>query len=360
MSLGLGLIGVGGFGQFCLEAYGEMDESRVVAVADVDLERAQRAAPPGVAVYDDYHALLADPDVQIAAINTPPFLHSRMICEAAAAGKHIFVEKPLATSLKEAEEALEAVRAAGVQLGINYVLRHHPLHRLAATIVHSRVLGDFQHFSLENFAADDNLLPNHWFWDKGKSGGIHVEHGVHFFDLCNHLAGTTPDQVTGYAQRRTDGRIDRVSATVRYGERVLATFYHSFNQIGRIEQTTIWLNCARGHLVVEGWIPTRLTLTGLVDEAGLTTLASLLGERLRIVERYQDSAAIFQHGGATEQLAALVTAAAEAPARQLEYRHAIQAGMRDLVNAIQEERPPEVGAADGLSSLLVALSASGF
>jgi hypothetical protein len=68
---------------------------------------------------------------------------------------------------------------------------------------------------------------------------------------------------------------------------------------------------------------------------------------------------IFQHGGATEQLAALVTATAEAPARQLEYRRAIQVGMRDLVNAIQEERTPEVGAADALSSLIVALIASG-
>ena len=356
--LGLGLVGAGGFGAFCLAAYAEMNEVSVVAVADTDLARAQAAAPPEASVYGTYRALLADPAVRIVAINTPPFLHGSMAHQAAKAGKHIFVEKPLATSSEEASAAVYAARAAGVQLSVDYVLRHHPLHRLAAEIVHSGALGTFQHWSLENFAADDNLLPDHWFWDHAQSGGIHVEHGVHFFDLCNHLAGAAPDAVSGWAQRRPDGRLDRVGATVRYGERVQANFYHSFNQIGRVEQTTIRLNCSRGHMVIEGWIPTHLTLWGLADEAGLATLQSLLGDRLMIRERFQGAAATIHHGGVTDQLAAAVKAELNTPERQLEYKRAIQAGMRDLVAAIRERRPPEVGADDALLSLGVALAAS--
>jgi predicted dehydrogenase len=355
---GLGLVGAGSFGGFCLEAYAEMPEVTVIAVADIDLERARTVAPQGASVYGDYRALLADPAVQIVAINTPPFLHGIMACQAAEAGKHIFVEKPLATSLEGATAAVQAARTAGVWLGIDYVLRHHPLHRLAAKVVHSSALGEFQHWSLENFASDDALLPEHWFWDPDRSGGIHVEHGIHFFDLCNHLVGKTPDEVSGCTQRRPDGRLDRVSATARYGERVLATFYHSFNQIGRFEQTTIRLNGSRGPMIIEGWIPTDLALRGWVDEAGLSTLQSLFGNHLEIRERLEDADAVVRHGGVTEHIVAVVEAHASAPDRWHEYKCAVQSGMRDLVTAIRENRPPQVTASDALLSLAVALAAT--
>jgi predicted dehydrogenase len=357
--LGVGLVGAGGFGEFCLAAYREMAEVAVIAVADVDESRARRAAAPGEAVYGDYAALLADPRVDIVAVNTPPFLHGPMAVEAAAAGKHLFVEKPLATSMVEAEAAVAAARAAGVQLSVNYVLRHHPLHRLAAAIAGSGAFGELQHFALENFATDEPLGPGHWFWKRAESGGIHVEHGVHFFDLCNALAGGPPGEVTGLSQRRADGREDRVSATARYGDRLLATFYHSFNQIRAVEQTTIRLGCRRGHLAIEGWIPTRLTLHGLVEAAGLRALGELLGDRLHVAGRFEGEAARFAHGGEVEGLAAAVTAEAVAPDRQGDYRRAIQAGMRDLAGAIREKRPPLVGAADALTSLAVALAARG-
>lgn len=356
--LGLGLIGAGDFGAFCLQAYAAMPTVRVVAVADVDLARAQEVAPEDARVYQNYRKLLGDAGVQIVAINTPPFLHARMVCEAAKSGKHIFVEKPLAISMAEAEKAAETVRAAGVKLGINYVLRHHPLHRLAAAVLQEQALGKFQHWSLENFATDDNLHPDHWFWDRSRSGGIHVEHGVHFFDLCNYLVGAIPDEVWGGEQRRADGRVDRVWATARYGQEVLATFYHSFNQIGRLEKTTIRLHCTRGHIVIEGWIPTRLSLSGLVDEKGLAMLASRLEEQVQIQERFQGETAVFQHGGATEEVAAAVTATMVVPDRQQAYRDAIQAGMDDLVHTIWEDRLPQAGTADALLSLSVALAAS--
>lgn len=356
--LGLGLVGAGGFGVFCLAAFAEMPEIRVVAVADTDLERAQAAAPEGARVYGDYRAMLDDPAVQIVAINTPPHLHAGMVQQAAAAGKHIFVEKPLATSLEQARTAVQAARAAGVQITVDYVLRFHPLHRLAAEIVRSGALGSLQHWSLENLATDEGLPADHWFWDQEQSGGIHVEHGVHFFDLCNHLVGAAPDAVSGWAQRRPDGRIDRVSATVHYGDDVLATFYHSFTRIREIERTTIQLNYSRGSITLLGWIPTDLILSGMADKAGLAQLARLLGKRLVVEERFQGAARVFRHGGAVEQIAAWVRAHVEAPNRQGEYKRAIQAGMRSLTGAIRGDEAPLVSAEDGLLSLAVALAAT--
>jgi predicted dehydrogenase len=356
--LGIGIVGLGGFGVFCLAAFAEMEEIAVVAAADSDPHRAAIAEEFGARAYTCYEDLLADPGVQIVAINTPPHLHARMAVAAARAGKHLFVEKPLATSLDDARTVIQAAHDAGVCLTVDYVLRFHPLHQLVAHIVRRGFFGPMQHFSLENFATDDTLLPSHWFWDPAQSGGIHVEHGVHFFDACNQLAGRRADSVSGTAQARADGRVDRVSATLRYGQDVLATFYHGFNQIGRIEQTTIRITCVRGHLTLSGWIPTELTLSGLVDSAGLAALQDRLGKDLIVTERFAGERAVFAHGGTSETLAASVQGTAHAPDRQGDYKRAIQAGARNLVAAVRGDSPLTVTPDDGLSSLVVALAAT--
>jgi predicted dehydrogenase len=357
---GVGLIGVGGFGAFCAAAYRAMDEVRLVAVADVDVARARAAAPDGAAVYADDRELLADPRVDVVAVNTPPFLHARMARAAAEAGKHVFVEKPLATSLDDARDVIAAAKRAGVQMSVDFVLRHHPLHRRAADVVHSGALGPLRHWALENFATDAGLDPGHWFWDPVLSGGIHVEHGVHFFDLCNVLVGREPTAVWGGQQQRPDGRVDRVSALVQYGDEVTATFYHAFNQIRRFERTTLRLTCERGQIVLQGWIPTELRLRGWVDAQGLAALRSCFeSERaVRVVERLAGAAGDFEHGGRRDRLTVVVEAEARVPDRQGAYRRAIQAGMRDLVAAIREGRAPAVTAEDGLRSLTIALAAT--
>jgi predicted dehydrogenase len=324
--------------------------------AGSDPHRAAIAEEFGARVYC-YEDLLADPGVQIGDQHAA--LPARqMAILAAQAGKHLFVEKPLATSLHDARIVIQVARDAGVSLTVDYVLRFHPLHQLAAKIVHSGALGPLRHFSLENFATDDMLPPGHWFWDSAQSGGIHVEHGVHFFDTCNQLADCPPDTVSGTAQARADGRADRVSATVRYGDDILATFYHSFDQIGRIEQTTIRITCARGQLDLSGWIPTELTLSGMVDSAGLVALQDLLQGDLNITEHFSGTRAVFAHGGASETLAAAVQGRVCAPDRQDDYKRAIQAGVRNLVAAVRGDAPLTVTPDDGLSSLAIALAAT--
>jgi predicted dehydrogenase len=356
--LGLGLVGAGAFGEFCLKAYSAMKEISIVAIADIDSQRASELAPHGAKIYREYTELLTDQEVSIVAINTPPFLHGKMIRMAAEAGKHIFVEKPLAINLEEALQAAEAVHSANVQLGIDYVLRHHPIHLLAAKVIQSQALGKFHHWSLENFATNDTLLPDHWFWDQSKSGGIFVEHGVHFFDLCNYFTGRVPTDVSGYSQEESAGRLDRVCATVKYGDDILATFYHSFNRLRLLEQTTIRLNFSRGHILIEGWIPTQLSLAGLVDEDGLATLRTLFKANLQVEQRFHNAGTFSVHGGMSEQIVAEVSATASAPDRQKEYQRAIQAGMRKLVAAIRSEYPIEIGIDEGILSLAIALAAS--
>ena len=344
-ALGIGLAGAGRFGAFCVEAFADLPGTRVVAVMDTDRSRAADVAPPGARVHDNYEALIADPAVDIVHIGTPPFLHGPMARRAAEAGKHVFVEKPLATTIAEALAAVDAATASGVQLSIDYVLRHHPLHRLAIDLTRSNALGGLQAFALENFASSEALPADHWFWDPARSGGIQVEHGVHFFDLCLTLVGREPDAVSGTGQQRSDGRTDRVAALLRFGDQSAATFYHAFNRTGATERTTIRLAFERGHVRIDGWIPTSLELDGRVAEASIESVRSWFPDG-------------FEVGAPATGGMVPVRARAEAPDRQGAYRLAVRAGMLDLVASIKGERPLHVTAADAVRSLNVAIRAT--
>ena len=115
--LNLGLIGVGRIGKVHGEhlAY-RIPRARLAAISDVNLEAAQAfGARLGVSpVVADHLALLNDPSIDAVVICSPTDLHATMIAEAAAAGKHIFCEKPIARTLKEIDTALDAVAKAGV------------------------------------------------------------------------------------------------------------------------------------------------------------------------------------------------------------------------------------------------------
>jgi predicted dehydrogenase len=345
--LGIGIVGAGRFAAFCIAAFEGLPDARVVAVMDADRTRADAIAPPGAATYADIEALLGDPAVDIVHVATPPYLHGPITERAAECGKHVFVEKPLATTLEEARAALAAAERAGVRVSIDYVLRHHPLHRLAIELTRCGALGGLQHFALENFASSESLPPEHWFWDPAMSGGIHVEHGVHFFDLCLALAGREPDQVSGATLVRSDGRADRASALVRFGDAMAATFYHSFNRTAATERTTITLAFERGHATIQGWIPTRLEVEGTVQPEGFEMLRTLFGSGFT---RFPASPG----GRGMVGVAAVV----ERPDRQDDYRLAVRAGMSYLIAAIVRHEPLEVTAEDGLRSLEIALRAS--
>ena len=102
---------------------------------------------------------------------------------ALRAGKHVICEKPLAMTVAQADEMIAEAQAADRLLVANLMQRYNPLSDAVGRLVESKVLGEPLHGSFENYASDENLGPDHWFWDRSKSGGIFIEHGVHFFDL---------------------------------------------------------------------------------------------------------------------------------------------------------------------------------
>src|SRR5256714_5818684 len=195
----LGALGAGGFGLFALQQFTQIPGVQLVAIAATHREAAFAMAQRfGIPDLQDVDTLLARDDVNLVYIATPPFLHHPHAMKALAAGKHVICEKPLALTLQQADEMIALAEQKHLLILANLMQRYNPLFETIQRLVESKVLGEFLHGFFENYASDEPLGPQHWFWDRTKSGGIFIEHGVHFFDMFAGWLG--PGRVTA-AQR---------------------------------------------------------------------------------------------------------------------------------------------------------------
>ncbi len=382
-SYGLGLVGAGNFGRFSLNAFRMLPNLKLVAVCDKVAERARAtAAEFGMAPYVDFERLLADQAVDIVAINTPPSSHAALSMAALRAGKHVFCEKPLATSLADAGEVLRAAAKAGAAFSVDYVMRANPLYRLVKQLGELQVggapiLGSLRRCSLENFAADESLGGEHWFWDTSFSGGIFVEHGVHFFDLFGWQLGRPPDKVTAMAKTREGGFIDTVQAFVEYEGGSTSSSFHTFSHARAGEFQAIVFGWDWASAELRGWIALDLRLEALLSAEGVDLLADRLapgknllainGEPLlpganlswEIAERFPGKQVMMGRGEERPISARIVLQASlGGPEVKLAvYEQCVRAGLADLISAFENGHTWVIPPADLWSSTAAAIAA---
>ena len=144
--VGFGVIGVGTWGELHAKVYASTPGARLAAVCDANGERARQVggACGAAQIYTDYRELLADQTVQAISIVLPDFLHREAVVAAAEAGKHILVEKPLATTEEDGRAMIEAARSAGVTLFVDFHNRWNPLFNHLKQALDDGELGDPQ------------------------------------------------------------------------------------------------------------------------------------------------------------------------------------------------------------------------
>ena len=275
--LNIGIVGAGGFASFAARAFLQIKGVRVISVADVHESAAtQLAHELNAKVYTNYSSLLADTGVDLVYIATPPYLHYAQSKQALAAGKHVICEKPAALHTSEAEELAAYAQAHQLLYVVNLMQRYNPLYTVVQTIIQEKWLGDFVHGFFENYASDEKLVPEHWFWDVEKSGGIFIEHGVHFFDMFEGWLGK--GQLLHSFQIQRPGVIgqvvDRVQATVLYPQGPV-NFYHGFNQPKVLDRQEMRLQFDRGDITLYEWVPVKIRLHGLLSTAYLRRLQEI-------------------------------------------------------------------------------------
>ena len=259
--IGLGLIGYGGFGKFLRKSWSSVDEVEIRAVSDVNPD----ADDGAVTFYSDWRALLSDPDVQLVSIATPPSSHADMACAAMRAGIHVLIEKPLATTREDAARIRDVQRETGCVATVDYMLRFNPVVEAMQAWAASSAFGPLRRVLVENYAQDESLPDCHWFWDKEVSGGILVEHAVHFIDVVNGCTSSTPVRILGDAVRRDGHLTDRMLLSVRYADGLLMSQYHAFSRPGFFEETTLRFVFDLAQVEVRGWIPLEGSVRALVD-----------------------------------------------------------------------------------------------
>ncbi len=272
----IGVIGCGGFGLYAMQQYASIAGVQLVAATDPNEAAVEQAVHQfGLIHSPNVNALCQRPDIDLVYIASPPFLHHDHAMAALNADKHVVVEKPLALSLSEADDMLALARPEDRIVVANLMQRYNPLADQVGELIEEEILGKPLHGYFENYASDEQLGPDHWFWDTSKSGGIFIEHGVHFFDLFASWFGDG-EVVSAQRSLREPLKLeDQVQCSVRYRADTLVNFYHGFHQPGRMDRQELRIVFERGDVTLHGWIPTRLCLDAVVSSADEERLTEL-------------------------------------------------------------------------------------
>lgn len=251
--LNIGLIGVGRIGK----VHGEhlsyrIPRARLVAVSDVNVEEAKAVgARLGVnKIEADHHVLLNDPDIDAVVICSPTDVHAIMIEEAAAAGKQIFCEKPIARTLQEIDKALDAVKKAGVKLQIGFNRRFDANFARVRQAIVSGELGE-PHL-LHIISRDPGPPPISYV---KVSGGMFLDMTIHDFDMARFLTGDDVEEVYAAGAVRVDpaigeaGDLDTALVTLKFKNGVLGVIDNSRKAVYGYDQRVEVLGSAGGATV---------------------------------------------------------------------------------------------------------------
>ncbi|WP_018133586.1 Gfo/Idh/MocA family protein [Effusibacillus pohliae] len=274
----VGLAGAGEFAAFLAEAFASLPHFELCAVASRTPSKRVRAiqtyaahkgrSPASVRVreYAEAAHLAADPEVDAVILATPPDTHASLGALMLQQGKHLFLEKPGSLTADGLKNQLRIARQRGLALTVDLVMRHSPLVEAVKQILAKRLFGRPEQCIMRN--AAHRVASGHWFWDEARSGGIFIEHGVHFFEVARYWFGEG-EAASGHAAREPNGEASRVWGTVMHiapdGWTVPVTYYHGFTRLKQEPEFTRWeILCTHGRIVMDGWIPQRLSLEGTV------------------------------------------------------------------------------------------------
>lgn len=230
-AIGVGVIGAGILGKRHVRVFSELPRSKVEAVADTAFERAEKAASGvGARPYAHYSSLLDDPAVDAVVVATPDHLHYEPVVAALRAGKHVFVEKPLATSLGEARSMVDEAQRAGRTLQVNFSQRFVPEHAWAKQQIEDGAIGEVLVY--RSVANDTVSVPTEMIlWSSHSSPVLFMS--SHHLDLICWYAGAEVDEVYAYEvssalRTRGFGTPDAIEAVVRFSDGSLANIHSAW------------------------------------------------------------------------------------------------------------------------------------
>ena len=193
------LIGCGRAGMIHARNYkNKIENACITAVADA-VEEAAKAAAEELGVekcFSDYKEILSDPEIDAVIVVAPTNLHKQIVIDCAAAGKHIFCEKPMAMTVEECDEMIAACDRHKVKLQIGFMRRFDASFREAKRLVEEGAIGELVQIHSNTRGPSK---PRPWMYDIKKSNGILAEVNSHDIDAVRWMAGSDIETVYAVA-----------------------------------------------------------------------------------------------------------------------------------------------------------------
>jgi predicted dehydrogenase/threonine dehydrogenase-like Zn-dependent dehydrogenase len=223
------VIGAGSFARgYHLPNLRENSDCELLAIANPTGLKSREVAQEFGAAYctTNYTDVLADENVDAVLIATRHHLHAEMAIAAARSGKHIFVEKPLALTLKDCQSVCDEVAKSGVLLTVGFNRRFAPSVREL-----KKLLEGISGPKMITYRVNAGYLPpNHWTLDPFQGGGRIIGEGCHFFDLFYYLTGAEPVRIAATMATPPEGKSRdpaNLSATLTFIDGSVATLLYT-------------------------------------------------------------------------------------------------------------------------------------
>ena len=227
-----GVIGCGYWGPNLIRNFQQLAGSEVKRVADLDSDRLEhmKRLYPSVKTTTDYRDIITDPEIDIVAVATPVKTHYRFASEALSAGKHVFVEKPIAASVSESQELIALAEKNQQKLMVGHTFLYTVAVRKMKEVIDSGELGKIYYISTQRlnlglFQNDINVI-----WDLAP----------HDISIILYLLGQEPLSVSAQGTSHINPLIEDVAVvTLRFPENLMAIIHVSWLDPDKIRRITV-------------------------------------------------------------------------------------------------------------------------
>ena len=316
--MNFGIIGYGTIGKTHAQVIEGLTDARLAAIATRTPEKARMAGEKhACAFYTDYRDLLKRDDIDIVTICTPAVLHLPMALDAASAGKHCIVEKPIEINVERSQRVIEAFDRRGLTLSVIFQHRFDPVSQQIKAAVDDGAFGKLNYGTAKTvwFRDEDYYRATIWrgAWD-GDGGGALMNQAIHSIDLLQYLMGPV---------EAVCGKYD--------------TLYH--REIQAEDIGVALLRFQSGAIgVVEGMT---LAWPGRHSEVGVFGQLGSAGIRNDALEHYGFKS------GKDPRFEALLKQGKEDPSRHPSFVRQYE----DVIDAVKRGRPPLITGQEGLKSV---------
>ena len=239
--LSFGIIGCGDIADQEAQAITKSENSVLTIVMDVNKEYAKRLGEKYKVPYsNDLKEVLSRKDVDVVLIAVPHFLHKPISIEAAKAGKHIIVEKPIATNLKDADEMIKTAKKCGVKMSVAYCLRFQPMVEKAKELIERDVIGKIINITIQSMGyKPESYWTSGWTkvvttdWRasiKKSGGGVLIMNVSHFIDMLYYI--------TGLEVERIYSEFDTFATKVEVEDMLVAVLRYKNGAVGLIQTSS--------------------------------------------------------------------------------------------------------------------------